>query len=159
VFFRVFERFWPCFAWFLAGWDGALFLFHESCIGKENSMSHVVRIETEVRDAGAVRLACERLKLPPPVVGTFRLFSGSATGLGVELPGWRYPVVCELASARLTFDNYGGRWGERRELDRFLQGYAVERAKLEARRRGHTVTEQPLEDGSIRLTVRVGGEA
>ena len=36
---------------------------------------------------------------------------------------------------------------------------AVEKAKLEARRRGHTVTEQRLEDGSIKLTVRVAGGA
>ncbi len=48
-------------------------------------------------------------------------------------------------------------WGERRQLDRFIQGYAVERARLEARRHGHTVTEQTLADGSIKLTIQVGG--
>ncbi len=50
-------------------------------------------------------------------------------------------------------------WGEQRELDRFLQGYAVEKARIEARRRGHTVTEQSLADGSIKLTIQVGGVA
>ncbi len=33
----------------------------------------------------------------------------------------------------------------------------VEKVKLEARRRGYTATEQPLADGSIKLTVHVGG--
>ena len=36
---------------------------------------------------------------------------------------------------------------------------AVEKAKLEARRKGHTVFEQPLSDGSIKLTIQVGGVA
>jgi hypothetical protein len=47
-------------------------------------------------------------------------------------------------------------WGDKRELDRFLQAYAVEKARIEARRQGHTVTEQSLADGSIKLTVQVG---
>ena len=38
-----------------------------------------------------------------------------------------------------------------------MQAYAIERARLEARRRGHTVVEQPLKDGSVKLTVTVGG--
>jgi hypothetical protein len=42
-------------------------------------------------------------------------------------------------------------------MDRFLQAYAIERAKMEARRKGHTVTEQSLADGSVKLTVTVGG--
>tara|TARA_R100000789_G_scaffold31194_2_gene34681 strand:- start:5918 stop:6103 length:186 start_codon:yes stop_codon:yes gene_type:complete len=44
-------------------------------------------------------------------------------------------------------------------LDRYLQSYAVEKARLEARKKGHTITEQSLEDGSIKLTVNVGGAA
>jgi hypothetical protein len=59
----------------------------------------------------------------------------------------------------VRYDNYNGRWGEQAQLDRFLQAYAVEKAKIEARKRGHTVTEQSLTDGSIKLTVSVGGAA
>jgi hypothetical protein len=79
------------------------------------------------------------------------------TGLGVQLPDWRYPAVCQLDSGEIKYDNYGGRWGEQQHLDRFLQAYAVERAKIEARRRGNSCTEQQLADGSIKLTVSVGG--
>jgi len=120
-------------------------------------MSHIVQIQTEVRDPVAVRSACERLKLPPPTQGTFKLFSSEATGLGVELSGWRYPVVCDTASGQVRFDNYGGRWGQQSQLDGFLQTYAVEKVKLEARNRGNSVVEHALEDGSIKLTVNVGG--
>ena len=122
-------------------------------------MSHIVTIQTLVRDPVAVAAACQRLGLPQPVQGRFRLFSGEVAGLGVELPGWRYPVVCQTETGEVKFDNFEGRWGEQRHLDAFLQGYAVEKAKLEARRRGHSVIEQPLADGSIKLTVQVGGAA
>ena len=122
-------------------------------------MSHIVEIQTEIRDGAALRLACERLKLPPPVDGTHRLFSDHATGLAVQLPGWTYPVVCNLAVGRIQYDNFEGTWGDPRKLGIFLQTYAVEEARLEARRAGHTVTEQPLADGSIRLSIQVQGGA
>ena len=120
-------------------------------------MSHVVQIQTEVRDPVAIRAACGRLLWPEPVYGEAKLFSRSVVGWAVELPGWRYPVVCDVATAKIAFDNFNGRWGEQRHLDRFLQGYAVEKARIEARLKGHTVTEQSLADGSIRLTIQVGG--
>ena len=120
-------------------------------------MSHIVSIQTEVRDPVAVRSACERLKLPPPTHGTFKLFTSTATGLGVQLPQWRYPVVCDTTTGQLAYDNFGGRWGEQKELDRFLQRYSVEKAGIEARRQGHTVSEEQLADGSIRVRIAVAG--
>jgi hypothetical protein len=50
-------------------------------------------------------------------------------------------------------------WGKQQELDRFLQAYACERTRIEARKKGYTVTEQPLSDGSIKLTIHVAGGA
>jgi hypothetical protein len=47
-------------------------------------------------------------------------------------------------------------WGDQKHLDAFLQRYAVEKATIEARRQGHSVTEQALEDASVKLTVNVG---
>ena len=122
-------------------------------------MSHIVSITTQVRDAEAVRAACKRLGLSEPVHGAHKLFSSQATGLSVKLPDWTYPVVCDLTTGTLRYDNFGGRWGEQKQLDRFLQAYAVEKAKLEARRRGHSVTEQSLADGSIKLCIQVAGGA
>ena len=120
-------------------------------------MSHIVHIQTEVRDSLAISSACTRLSLPQPVLGEHQLFTNRVKGLAVQLPRWQYPIVCQTDTGQVQYDNYEGRWGEPAQLDRFLQGYAVEKAKLEARRQGYDVTEQPLEDGSIRLTVQVGG--
>ena len=119
-------------------------------------MSHVVRIETQVRDRAAVAAACDRLKLPAPVSGAFQLYAESAVGLGVTLPGWRYPLVCDVTTGALAYDNFGGAWGDERALDQFLQAYAIEKTRLEARRNGYVVTEQPLSGGAVKLTLHVG---
>jgi hypothetical protein len=118
-----------------------------------------VTIATEVRDPTAVAAACRRLALPEPVRGTATLFSGEATGLLVKLPDWLYPICIDTASGAVKFDNYGGSWGDQEHLDRFMQAYAVEKAAIEARKKGFTVTEQALADGSIRLSIQVGGAA
>ena len=122
-------------------------------------MSHVVEIRTEIRDEAAVKAACTRLQLPTPESKTVRLFNATATGLCVQLPGWSYPVVANLATGQLQYDNYNGHWGEQSRLTAFLQAYAVEKAKIEARKKGHTCSETRLEDGSIKVTIRVGGAA
>jgi hypothetical protein len=122
-------------------------------------LSHVVEIKTEIRDEAAVKAACVRLQIPTPEHKTVRLFNATATGLCVQLPGWSYPVVANLATGQLQYDDYNGHWGEQKHLNSFLQGYAVEKAKIEAHKKGHRVSETRLQDGSIRVTVRVGGAA
>ena len=122
-------------------------------------MSHIVQIKTQVRDAVAVRSACRRLGLADPVQGTAQLFASEATGLAVQLPGWKYPIACQLDTGQVQFDNFNGNWGEQKELDRLLQAYAVEKTKIEARRKGYAVSEQQLQDGSIKLTIQVAGGA
>jgi hypothetical protein len=122
-------------------------------------VSHIVTIETEVRDPTTVATACRRLGLPEPTHGTAKFFNGEATVLLVQLPGWRYPAVVHVETGRVEFDHFEGLWGDPAHLDRFIQLYAVERATIEARRRGHAVSELALPDGSIRLTIAVGGGA
>jgi hypothetical protein len=122
-------------------------------------LSHIVQIQTQVKDAEAVKAACRRLGLEEPVEGTASLYSGEATGLLVKLPDWLYPVVLNTTTGQVQFDNYEGRWGDQKHLDRLMQSYAIAKATIEARKRGHSVVEQPLADGSIRLTINVGGGA
>ena len=119
-------------------------------------MSHIVQIQTEIRDPVAVTAACARLGLPKPVHRTVRLFSAEATGLAVELPGWQYPVVCQTETGRVQYDNFGGRWGEQSQLDRLTQIYSVEKCRIEARKKGYSVNERTLQDGSILVQIQVG---
>jgi hypothetical protein len=119
-------------------------------------MSHIVTIRTKVHDPAAVAEACRRLQLAEPVQGTAHLFSDEATGLVVQLPGWLFPAVIDTTSGEVQYDNFGGAWGRDEEMHRFLQAYAVEKTRLEARKKGYAVTEQALQDGSIRLQLREG---
>jgi hypothetical protein len=122
-------------------------------------VSHLVQIQTKLRDPAAIAAACRRLGLAEPAHGTARLYSGEATGLLVRLPDWQYPIVIDPAAGVIRYDNFGGQWGDQRHLDRLVQMYSVEKTKIEARLRGHSVTEQALPDGSILLQVREGCRA
>lgn len=119
-------------------------------------MSHIVVIQTKVHDPTAVAAACQRLNLPAPVQGTADLFSGEATGLIIKLPGWEYPAVIDTLTGVVRYDNYEGRWGAQEHLERFLQIYTVERAKAEGRKKGYQVSEQALENGSIKVQILEG---
>ena len=122
-------------------------------------MSHIVSIRTQVRDPVALTMACRRLGLAPPVPGKAQLYVTQAEGLLVNLTGWRYPVVVDTAAGTVNYDNYNQAWGAQAELDKLLQAYAIEKARIEARKQGHCVTEQALADGSIKLTIQVAGGA
>jgi hypothetical protein len=119
-------------------------------------MSHLVTINTRVTDPVAIAAACKRLGLTAPTHGTAKLYSGEATGLLLQFPGWQYPAVIDTSSGNVVFDTYEGRWGSPDHLHKFLQIFAVEKAKLEARKKNLNVTEQDLEDGSIRLQIMEG---
>ena len=119
-------------------------------------MSHIVSIVTQIRDPVALAAACVRLGLTPPIQGKAQLFESEASGMIVQLPGWTFPAVIDTATGNIAFDNFEGAWGEPKELDRLLQGYAVEKARIEARKAGMGVTEQLLADGSIQLTIQAG---
>ena len=92
-------------------------------------MSHIVSISTKIRDTVAVTAACQRLGLQQPVQGTAKLFSGQATGLLVQFPGWQYPAVIDTLSGNVKCDTYEGKWGNQDHLHKFLQVYAVETSK------------------------------
>lgn len=122
-------------------------------------MSHIVTVQVEIRDLDAVRSACRRLGLKEPVHGKATLFETEVEGWLVEFPDWMFPTVCNLESGEVRYDNYGGSWGDEKYLDQFVQTYSIEKATLEARKKGYSVYEQPLEDGSVKLNITLGGAA
>ncbi len=71
-------------------------------------MPHTVTILTRVQDPAAVAAACKRLGLAEPAAGTARLYSGEASGLLVQLPGWGYPVAIDTLTGQLRYDNFEG---------------------------------------------------
>ncbi len=120
-------------------------------------MSHVVTIETKLKDPAAIQAACARLKLPEPQTETVKFFDGAEhTGIAVRPTGFVYPLLIEESGA-VRCDTYEGRWGDDGFVNRLKQAYAVEAAKLQAQQRGHRITESPLPDGGIKLTAGAAG--
>jgi hypothetical protein len=119
-------------------------------------MSHIVTIAVEVRDLDAIKLACCRLGLGEPVFGKAELLERELEGVLVKLPEWVFPVVCDLDSGEVHFDNFNGKWGDRKYLDKFVQTYTVEKVRLESRRKGYSVIEQSLSNGSIKVSINTG---
>lgn len=120
-------------------------------------MSHIVTIKARLHDPVAIAAACHRLGLAEPTQGTATLYAGQAVeGLLVQLPGWKYPIAIDTRSGEIKADNFAGAWGDQTRLDRFLQAYAVEKCRIEARRQGRVITEQQMQDGSIRLQILDG---
>ncbi len=121
-------------------------------------MSHIVTIkQIQVKDQDAVQAACRRLNWSEPVFGKANLFEGKVEGLLVELPDWIYPICCNLETGEIQYDNYNGEWGEQVLLDRFLQLYGVEKARIEAEREGRSFCEELLENGEIVVEIEEGG--
>jgi hypothetical protein len=119
-------------------------------------LSHIVTLKTAVRDSTAITAACRRLGLAEPVHGTAKMYAGEIEGLLVQLPGWKYPIAIDTQSGDVNQDNFGGHWGDGAELSKFIQMYAVEKCRIEARRAGHSLTETQLQDGSIKLQIQEG---
>ena len=122
-------------------------------------MSHVVSIQTEVRDQVAVAAACQRLGLPAPTQGTAKLFSDQVSGLLVQLPGLALSGRHRHDSRPSQIRQLWRPLGRPAGAGSLLASVCGGRAKIEARKRGHRVTEQALADGSIKLTIQVAGGA
>ena len=124
-------------------------------------MSHISRIEVEVKDLSILKAACRRLGLTFfEDQKTFKWF-GTEDGacdhtiripeatyeIGVVKLSNRYELNCDFFDKEIEagIGNNGGL---------LRQAYAVEKTKLEARRKGYSVIEQQTDNG-IRLRVRL----
>lgn len=118
-------------------------------------MSHITTRKSAMKNQEAIKRACKRMP-GAKYLGELGRNRREGRGIGVQLPGWRNPVVIK-EDGTCSFDNYGGRWGSNETLDTFQQGYGVEAAKMQAEAEGHQFEEQKLPNGDIKCTVSLGG--
>ena len=122
-------------------------------------MSHTIKAGFKFTNEAALKAAAKHQGWQLKDRGTHKLFDGTKreNAFALSIPGWRHDVILDVDRGEALYDNYGGRWGDEQQLHKFLQAYAVEKVKLEARRQGQTAIEQPLADGSIRVQIAVAG--
>jgi len=114
-------------------------------------MSSTMNVKTEMKDKTALKEACKRLGIEGRE-GSFKLYASEEEGFGVFLPEWRYPVVLK-PNGVVSYDTYHGQWGDEKELSKLTAYYGVEKAKLEARKLGHTFSESVTKQGELKLVV------
>lgn len=102
-------------------------------------MSETMNIKTEIHDMAALAVVCERLGLQMQA-GEHKLYQTKETGMGVFLPGWKFPLVIK-DGGQVAYDVYGGVWGDEKKLNELTAYYGLEKAKLEARKKGYSVYE------------------
>ena len=138
-------------------------------------MSHVVKIDTELRDLAAVEAACKRLgwvflrdkktyEWYGRHVGDYPIPKGMAKeDMGkcehaISIPGVKYEVGLVKSGSGWApiYDFYDSSLKQAMggiKAEKFMQAYAVEKAKIEARKKGYKCQETKLDNGSIRLTI------
>lgn len=118
-------------------------------------MSHTVQVkDIRVTDEAALRAACDALGVKVSAKGQHSLYGGNvAEGIAVDLPGWRLPVVIDTKTGEARYDNYNEHWGKQVELDKLIQRYSIETLRTQAMLQGMTCTEEPLDDGAVKLSL------
>ncbi len=129
-------------------------------------MSHLSKIELEINDLQALKSACKRLNLTyDENQKEFVWFAGRKTACEatIKIPNARYEMGIikkqEGKGYELQTDFYdrgvGAVIGTNGGL--LKQAYAIEKGKLEAKRKGYQVFEQQT-DAGIQLRIRVGNQ-
>lgn len=99
-------------------------------------MSHTTTLETKIRDKEALKRAVETMRRELGLevyieeTNSVNLFQGKVSvknGIAVKLPNWKYPVLIDLDTGKIYYDNYGGRWGDEKYLNLLKQIYASQK--------------------------------
>jgi hypothetical protein len=67
--------------------------------------------------------------------GNYKLYSSEETGLGIQIPGWRYPIIIK-GDGTVAFDDFRGHWGNRADIEKLRAEYALEAARMAAEAQG-----------------------
>ncbi len=123
-------------------------------------MSHISKIELEVKDLGVLSQACTRLGIEL-IRGQkhFKWYGKTAScDHAIKVPGAKYEigVIKQKGRYDLSCDFYD-RTIEKvigRQAGLLKQAYAVAKTKIEARKKGYSVLEQNTDTG-VRLHIRL----
>ena len=101
-------------------------------------MSHTNRIKGQIKNKSMFIDVCNALGVNMRSGNKHKLYSGEYNGMGITLPGWKYPVIIDDAG-NIIFDNYGGSWGDIKHLHGTMDKYNYNVVEAESLGQGHTV--------------------
>lgn len=125
----------------------------------KTTMSHFTTVTTQIKDLAALRSACVELGFELLANAKARGYSTNTLqgDYVIRLKG-PYDIAVQQQSNGtfgLTTDWWNGHVEKEvgPKFGRLLQFYAVHKATLEARKRGHSVTRKVQKDGAIKLVI------
>lgn len=107
-------------------------------------MSHIVEIETTVKNKEFIANVCQELNIRTEQVTNFKFYDGTVkSGTALYLKNWKYPVVIE-ENGKVFFDNYENAWGDIKEYHEFVNHYSLAevKEKLDQQRIKYTVKKE-----------------
>jgi len=128
-------------------------------------MSHITNIELEIKDLAALKAACNRMGFTfKENQNTCNYYRGQKADClhAIEVPGAAYEVGVvknKNGGYSLIWDPFihgGLESALGPAAGKLKQAYGIEKAKLEARKKGFSVYERIKEDGAIILSVEGG---
>lgn len=127
----------------------------------ESNVSHIRNAELQVKNPRLLQIVCSNLGLPfqfaePGKKLPVKIFSTTVEAdASFQLKGWKFPCAVNFESGDLSCDNYGGQWGNEKELHQFQQRYAVEGARehYATTERMRCESSVELENGIVALTM------
>lgn len=122
-------------------------------------MSHIVTCRAKLQNREHLVAAIEALQAEGNQLqllgdGSHEVYMKKVDGTAIQLAGWRYPVVVDVNTGEVTYDNYRGRWGDEEQLDLLFQQFAIEGARATARQQGLTFQEfRDEQTGEVEVTM------
>jgi len=85
-------------------------------------MSVITKIELKMTDRDAIEKAAKKVGGKILRDGVHQVYSKLIKGYGIQLPGWRYPIVI-TEKGNLYYDNGHGSWGNIKYIESFKNEY------------------------------------
>ena len=114
-------------------------------------MSHVTTVDFEIKDEDEFKKTCRELGYEVTENAEVKLYQGDALYkdvIAVRIPDWNYPLA--VKDGKIYYDNYGGNWGDTKQLSVLKQQYTKNLMMKTAKRKGYRVEERKV-DGKIKL--------
>lgn len=116
-------------------------------------MSHIVTIETEMKNFDTIKEVCKILGLKYEQSKDIKVYNTIKSGIGIYLKGWKYPIVVNELG-KVDYDNYSGSWGDIEEYNKFINEYSLEETLKRIKKKNLKYTIQRLND-EIKIEVMV----
>lgn len=117
-------------------------------------MSHIVTIQTELKNKESIQEVCKALNVQYLGQKTTKYYNTTKSGIAVQFRNWKYPVTIQ-ENGSVYFDNYQGSWGNKKDLDAFINEYSLVETVGKLKKKNLRYEVQRLKNNEIKIEVMI----